>query len=252
MKKSLSCRLSLSLLTILFFQLIAVPVFSQTTAIPKLKPGDPQMKPFEFKPFTVEWDWGTLQLRKTTAFGKPVYSLTNTLITPQGVLLDHIGLDIKTMAMVYKHSPYLALGPDYLVAHLDGNKLIGSLTSMQTGEPTPLKAELESPVFEETLWGLTLNTFPLREGFQAQVPRFAILRSRSFTAAWVTIKVTGRERIKGGDGKEYDCWVVEAVYDGIPIRETHWISDQAPYGIRQVKERNGAKRIYDFKRFTLN
>lgn len=237
---------------VLLIALATTSTLSRTQEIPKLKPGADEMKTPDFKPFTVEWEWGTMRLKKTNLFGKPIYSIVNELSTPQGILLDHIGIDAKTLAMVYKHSPYLALGPDYLVAHLNGNKLIGSLTSMQTGQPTALEAELESPVFEETIWGLTLNALPLKEGFQARLPRFAILRSRSFTASWVTVKVTGHEQIKGGDGKKYDCWVVNLDYEGSPLKETHWISNQVPYEIKQVKERNGAKRTFEFKRFTLD
>lgn len=109
-----------------------------------------------------------------------------------------------------------------------------------TTEAMVINTQLESPVFEESLFGVVLSAFPLQMGFKAKLPPLAPRRrDKSFFAHWVEVAVKKQESIKVG-GKAYLCWVVDVDYLDIDYQEELWVTKQPPYLVKK-KTSSGSK-----------
>ncbi len=216
----------------------------------QLLPGDKLLNTSPLKAFTSHTSWGRRDVSFGKVEGQALLHVVQTVNTPAGPMVDHMVVDAKTLAVNFRFSPYFALGKDYLAMHVGGRQLSGSLIPLDGRPPRLLDEELEAPVFQEDLFDLMLASLPLEKGWGAAIPILtASLSKQTFSTSWVDLKVTGRETIKGGDGRKYDTWVVEAAYRGIDYRERHWIADVPPYGIQRSRHMpDGSERTSGFER----
>jgi hypothetical protein len=102
---------------------------------------------------------------------------------------------------------------------------------------------ISQPVFDFNggLFGLLVDTFPLKEGFSAAFPVFD---PRS-GLAWAHYSVIGRERVPSGKGRTTEAWTVE-VQD--PVRNARMLfslTKEAPYIIRLQEIGEGVFWTFD-------
>ena len=199
----------------------------------KIKPGNSIIDPSNIKPCIIDWGRFNMTIRTAKFNDKPIFSVKTEIPSSQGIMIDHIGIDAKTLQLIYRHTPYFAVGANYLVANIADAHLTGSLNPIMGGTPIIIDTKLESPVFEEAITGLMLSTLPLKVGFKVQIPRLGVRKAdKSFYTHWITCTVKKREMLKI-KGKSYDCFVVEVDYMDIPYKEQLWITKEAPYVVRK-------------------
>jgi len=199
----------------------------------KIKPGDAIIDPSNIKSCIVDWGRFNMTIRTAKFNDKPIFSVKTEIPSSQGIMIDHIGIDAKTLQLIYRHTPYFAVGANYLVANIADTHLTGSLNPIMGGTPIIIDTKLESPVFEEAITGLMLSSLPLEEGFKVQIPRLGVRKAdKSFYTHWITCTVKKREMLKI-KGESYDCFVVEVDYMDIPYKEQLWITKEAPYVVRK-------------------
>lgn len=215
---------------------------------PTILPGSSDINAKKLDAFTSRSDWGSMRLSRGKLGDQKTLNIVNTVTGAPNLMVDHMILDAKTMALMHRYSPFFAVGQDYLAATIVDNALSGSLNPIGGGKPQVIDTTLSNPVFEESALGLVLATLPLETGMKFSVPRLAISGStREFSAGVIDLEVTGRETITAGDDNEYECWVVNAIWQGVDYTETHWIADRAPYSIQKhAVFPNGRKRTSTF------
>lgn len=213
-----------------------------------LVPGYPGIKPSVIKPFSAVTDFGSMEVIRSDLAGRKIINVILTVKGQQGVMVDHIGLDANSMAMLFRFAPYFAVGQDYLAAVYDGSAIHGSLNPIMGGTPQILDDPIDGPFFDGAIFGFALATLPLEEGLKARLPRLAIsASSREFSRSWSHIEVVDRRSVKGGDGKSYDCWIVEVEYPGTEFSETLAVANEPPYLIEKETDNGKNRRKTGFK-----
>ena len=104
------------------------------------------------------------------------------------------------------------------------------------------KVDREILDFHDGLYGILLDAFPLREGYEAEFPAFDTDRA---CVDWVRLRVTGRETVPAGEGKTAETWVVE-VETKLYGSSTWWVRREAPYVIKAtlvLAEKDGGTKI---------
>ena len=202
----------------------------------RLDPGDPRIEGARLEPFRITTDWGTQDVTLGKVQGRDVINILNQVNLPSGELLvDHIVLDRASLALIFRFAPYFAIGQDYLVATLQGGAFAGVLHPLAGGETRVYQQQLDSAVFAEPTLGLLLAVAPLTADFAAELPRLAVsASSQDFSSGTLTVEVVGRERIKAGDRKHYETWVVEAKWGGADYSEKLWVAERPPYLIQKI------------------
>jgi len=102
---------------------------------------------------------------------------------------------------------------------------------------------LSQPVFDFNggLFGLLVDSFPLRENFSAKLP---IFDPRS-GLAWATYTVVGRENVPAGKGRVVEAWTVE-VQDPVRVaRMIFSLTKEPPYIIRLQEVGEGKFWVFD-------
>jgi hypothetical protein len=82
--------------------------------------------------------------------------------------------------------------------------------------------------YYDGLYGILLDAFPLREGFETAFPAFDTDRA---SLDWIQLTVTGRETVEAGSGKTADTWVVHVETKRYGS-STWWLTREAPYVIK--------------------
>ena len=96
--------------------------------------------------------------------------------------------------------------------------------------------------FYDGMYGILLDAFPLREGYEVTFPAFDTDRA---AVDWVNLRVTGRETVPAGAGKTADAWVVH-VETKLYGSSTWWLTREAPYVIKAalvLAEKDGGSKI---------
>ena len=111
-------------------------------------------------------------------------------------------------------------------------------------EPPELRRHTRPTIldFYDGMYGVLIDSFPLREGYEVAFPAFDTDRA---CVDWVRLKVTGRESVPAGEGKRVDAWVVHVETKEYGSSDW-WLTREAPYVIRAVlvlAEKNGGTRI---------
>lgn len=141
-----------------------------------------------------------------------------------GVATDTVVVLRETLAPVRhrSHNPQRVLSLDF-----DGAKVTGSITPAG-GEPRPVAAELDAPVFDSNPLDLLLRALPLAEGYAVRIP---IYIHELGGRVWVATRVAGSETVEAGEGGTEDAWVVEVEAQGRTSR--FWIAKASRELLRQ-------------------
>ncbi|HEY6842684.1 MAG TPA: hypothetical protein VI391_00820 [Thermoanaerobaculia bacterium] len=102
---------------------------------------------------------------------------------------------------------------------------------------------LSQPVFDFNggLFGLLVDTFPLRENFTAKFPVF----DPRTGLAWASYTVVGRERVPAGKGTAVEAWTVE-VQDPVRVaRMIFSLTKEPPYIIRLQEVGEGKFWVFE-------
>ncbi|HJT16945.1 MAG TPA: hypothetical protein VJ853_06150 [Thermoanaerobaculia bacterium] len=102
---------------------------------------------------------------------------------------------------------------------------------------------LSQPIFDFNggLFGLLVDSFPLRENFTAKFPIF----DPRGGIAWASYTVIGRESVPAGNGKRVDAWTVE-VQDPVRVaRMIFSLTKEPPYIIRLEEAGEGKFWVFD-------
>ncbi|HLJ74235.1 MAG TPA: hypothetical protein VKU62_06600, partial [Thermoanaerobaculia bacterium] len=95
--------------------------------------------------------------------------------------------------------------------------------------------------FNGGLFGLLIDSFPLRENFSAKFPIF----DPRGGLAWATYTVVGRESVPAGKGKHVEAWTVE-VQDPVRVaRMIFSLTKEPPYIIRLQEVGEGKFWTFD-------
>ena len=225
---------------------LAAPARSAESAGPsRVEAGDPKVDGSFLKPYENRWSFSmqkkgaepvaagtwTDRLEITSVGGRPALKRTQVATYKNGTRLTFVNVfDPKTME---------SLSADYSrsdtgeTRHLEfRGKEVSFLRSPGTGDGPAqnYRASLEHRVLDyyDGLYGVLLDTLPLREGYEAVLAAFDTDRA---SVDWVSVKVTGRETVEAGPGKQADTWVVRVDTK----RYGHsiwWLTRQAPYVIK--------------------
>jgi hypothetical protein len=109
----------------------------------------------------------------------------------------------------------------------DGLNISGAC-ELADGKVEPIQAQLSEPVLDTNSVEMILRALPLREGYASKLQVYS---AAAGLVMWVSLQVTGKERVNAGDGKETDAWIVEADYGD--TRLTYWIGAQTPELLKQ-------------------
>ena len=82
--------------------------------------------------------------------------------------------------------------------------------------------------YYDGLYGILLDAFPLREGYEVE---FAAFDTDRACLDWVHLGVSGRETVPAGEGRTAETWVVH-VETKLYGTSTWWLTRQAPYVIK--------------------
>ena len=82
--------------------------------------------------------------------------------------------------------------------------------------------------YYDGLYGILLDAFPLREGYEVE---FAAFDTDRACLDWVHLGVSGRETVPAGEGRTADTWVVR-VETELYGSSTWWLTREAPYVIK--------------------
>jgi len=97
--------------------------------------------------------------------------------------------------------------------------------------------------FYDGMYGILVDAFPLREGYEVDFSGFDTDRA---AVDWIHLRVTGRETVPAGKGKTADTWVVQ-IETKLYGSSTWWLSREAPYVIQAtlvLPEKDGGARIH--------
>ena len=212
---------------------------------PKVEGGNPGISGSFLQPYTNRWRFtmtkpgsapveaGTWSDRmETTSFaGRPALKRTQIAEYKNGIRLTFVNVfDPKTMD---------SLAFDYVrsdtgeTRHLEvDGKTVHFRRSPGTGDQPAqdYDARVDRKILDyyDGLFGILLDSFPLKEGYEAQFPAFDSDRA---AIDWVHVRVTGRETVPAGEGKQSETWVVH-VETKLYGSSTWWLSRQAPYVIQ--------------------
>jgi hypothetical protein len=97
------------------------------------------------------------------------------------------------------------------------------------------------------MFGVLLATFPLREGYTATFPTDPPEYKNKEGAEpveWLTFRVTGRESVAAGPGRQVEAWVVET--DMSFGHDKFWLTREPPYVIKLIYTGpRGGKQVFE-------
>ncbi|HEX7254139.1 MAG TPA: hypothetical protein VF376_14770 [Thermoanaerobaculia bacterium] len=210
----------------------------------KVEGGDPAISGSFLQPYTNRWRFtmtkpgsapveaGTWSDRmETTSFaGRPVLKRTQVAEYKNGIRLTFVNVfDPKTMD---------SLAFDYVrsdtgeTRHLEvEGKTVHFRRSPGTGDQPAqdYDARVDRRILDyyDGLFGILLDSLPLKEGYEIELPAFDSDRA---AIDWVHVRVTGRETVPAGEGKQAGTWVVH-VETKLYGSSTWWLSREKPYVI---------------------
>ena len=225
----------------------------------KIEGGDPSVNGSFLRPYTNRWrfaiekpgsapvDGGTWSdaMETTSYAGRPALKRTQVAQYKNGIRLTFVNVfDPKTMASLTFDYSRSDTGE---TRHLEvDDKTLRFRRSPGTGdEPAQdYVARVDRRIFDfyDGMYGILLDAFPLREGYEVSFPAFDSDRA---SLDWVRLKVTGRETVSAGEGKSADTWVVH-VETQLYGSSTWWLTREAPYVIRAtlvLAEKDGGTTI---------
>jgi hypothetical protein len=227
----------------------------------RIEGGDPSISGSFLKPYTNRWKFSIQKpggepveagiwndvMEATTHSGRPALKRTQVAEYKSGIRLTFVNVfDPKSMASLTFEYTRSDTGETRQMEIRD--KRVHFRRAPGTGsEPAQqyvATVDHEILDFYDGLYGILLDAFPLREGYEVTFPAFDTDRA---SIDWVHVKVMGRENVAAGEGKRAETWVVHAdtkLYES----STWWLTREAPYVIKAVlvlpKREGGATITY--------
>lgn len=103
------------------------------------------------------------------------------------------------------------------------------------GQDAPIDQPLDEPVFDWMWYGILAAAFPLEAGYEADYPGLTATLGPTVRK----LRVTGREPVADGEGRERPCWRVE-MDDGLVF----WVADAPPYILRAEMHHVGGSATF--------
>lgn len=211
----------------------------------KVEGGDPAISGSFLRPYSNRWRFtmtkpgsapveaGTWSdaMETTTHAGRPALKRTQIAEYKNGIRLTFVNVfDPKTMdSFTFDYTRSDTGEKRHL--EVDGKTLRFRREPGTGDEPAQdYVARVDRRIldFHDGLYGILLDSFPLREGYKVQFPAFDTDRA---CLDWVRLKVTGRETVSAGAGKRVDTWVVH-IETKLYGSSTWWLTREAPYVIK--------------------
>jgi len=211
----------------------------------RLEGGDPSINGSFLRPYANRWKfsiqkpggeadeagtWSDL-METTSHAGRPALKRTQVAAYKNGIRISFVNVfDPKTMASLTFDYARSDTGE---TRHLETEgRTIRFQRNPGTGdEPAQdyvAKVDRQILDFYDGLFGILLDSFPLREGYEVQFPAFDSDRA---CVDWVRLKVTGRETVPAGEGKRAETWVVH-IETKLYGSSTWWLTREPPYVIK--------------------
>lgn len=216
---------------------------AQSSEVTTIYPGDERISVPEFTGYEAEY---------TSAFGRfinqvrPVgddwISVINLIDMPNGVIVDHRGIDRQSLRMEFFHSPYFAWGQEYVVGQMDESGYDWTRVPMEGGQGQRTSGEWNTNgVFDDLGFSPTLaSMMPLEVGAQFAIPRHFPRVGGNIDVQLIEMTVVEREILVLDSGVECNCWVIEEV-DNAGARHRYWIDRQAPFLFRRHRDIGGQR-----------
>jgi hypothetical protein len=231
----------------------------EDAALARIEGGDPSVSGAFLRPYTNRWTFSieppggkaveagvwTDRMEATTYRGRPAMKRTQVAEYKKGIRLTFVNVfDPATMASWTFDYERSDTGEK---RHLE----VDDKTVKFRREPGTGSEEAQDYVarvgrrildFYDGLYGILIDAFPLKEGYETEFAAFDTDRAR---IDWVRLKVTGRETVSAGEGKSVPTWVVH-VETQLYGSSTWWVTREAPFVIRAalvLAEKDGGTKI---------
>jgi hypothetical protein len=187
----------------------------------------------------------TDRMETTTYRGRPALKRTQVAEYKKGPRLTFVNVfDPKIMASLTFDYSRSDTGE---TRHLEiDDKTVSFRRQPGTGDENPqdyvAKVERRILDFHDGLYGILLDAFPLREGYEVE---FAAFDTDRAGVDWIHLRVIGRETVPAGEGKTAQTWVVH-VETKLYGSSTWWLTREAPYVIKAtlvLAEKDGGTKI---------
>ena len=223
----------------------ATSLFAADPAPPRVERGDPSIDGSFLQPYSNRWRFSstkpggtpvemgvwTDRMERTTYKGLPAMRRTQVAEYKNGIRLTFVNVfDPHSMASLTFDYERSDTGEKRRL-EIAGRRAIFRRDPGKGDEPEQdYAAALGHDVldFYDGLYGILIDSFPLKQGYAATFPAFDTDRA---CVDWVTLRVTGRERVEAGEGKTAETWVVH-VETKTYGSSTWWLTREAPYVIK--------------------
>lgn len=225
----------------------------------RIERGDPAISGAFLRPYTNQWKFSIQKpggepvdaglwrdaIETTTFSGRPALKRTQVAEYKNGTRLTFVNVfDPATMASLTFDYSRSDTGE---TRHLEIRDRIVSFRRFPGTGDEPAQdytARVDAGIldFYDGLYGILLDTLPLREGYDVSLPAFDTDRA---AIDWVHLKVVGRETVQAGEGRTREAWVVH-VDSRLYESSTWWLTREAPFVIKAVlvlPEREGGATI---------
>jgi hypothetical protein len=228
--------------------------------LPRVEGGDPAVSGVFLHPYTNRWTFSiekpgaapveagtwTDAMESISFRGRPALKRTQVAEYKKGIRITFVDVfDPKSMAL---HSFDYTRSDNGETRHLEGDdRTIRFRRKPGAGDDfaQDYVATVDHRVldFYDGLYGILVDSFPLREGYEVSFPGFDTDRA---AVDWIHLKVTGRERVPAGKDKTADTWVVQ-IETKLYGSSTWWLTREAPYVIQAtlvLAEKDGGTKIH--------
>jgi hypothetical protein len=232
---------------------------AETETWPRVEGGDPAVNGSFLRPYTNRWTFSiekpgsapveagvwTDAMESVTYQGRPALKRTQVAEYKKGIRLTFVDVfDPKSMAL---HVFDYARSDNAETRHLDADdRTIRFQRKPGAGDDfaQDYVAKVEHRVldFYDGMYGILVDAFPLREGYEVSFSGFDTDRA---AVDWIHLKVIGRETVPAGKGKTAETWVVQ-IETKLYGSSTWWLTREAPYVIQAtlvLPEKDGGATI---------
>lgn len=176
---------------------------------------------------TLDWGTSTYEVQLLEMEGRQVLKRTQVITTKKGTTTDVAVADRRTFAPLRSEESSASSQVRY---DFTGDRVKVERSGDVHGDARSAEVKLDMPVFDFNLgmYELQLAALPLAEGYAARLPTLQYPQK----VEWSTVKVTGREKVDAGGGRQMEAWVVEVLIPG--FREVVWLAKEPPYILKEV------------------
>jgi hypothetical protein len=178
----------------------------------------------------------TMNLEITTEIREQagMWVATESTQTPMGEGNDTVVMQKGTLLLRERH---IRQGPLHIDLTFTGNRALGEMTMIKSGEVKKVDVDLGGPLFADSAGALqSFAALPLALGYKVSFLNFD-LQTRKPKLMHLT--VVGSESVSVS-ARSYDAWKVEITSEDINGGTTVWIAKSQPIAIKYTANLNGA------------